>query len=282
MSSLKVGPVQEFAAMTPIEREGRSDDIAKLAAFLALGDVSHHRRYLFFVTMSKHSEIHIRQTRLDPSQEDMSTAEAWLGADETRRAHSFQFAKDRRRFIQRHAFLREVVAHYLGLPPAEVPLEIKQNKPPQVTGPASMTGLQLSMSSSDDQAVVSVAWHRRVGVDIERIRPGFEDAGIAKSFFSQAENAHLEALPAARIWARKEAYVKAIGLGLSHDLASFDVIRPDDNLTAKDEVLVNDRKVSGGHRPWLVKDVARVAGFALACCAEGNDWSITYRGDAEA
>ncbi len=239
--------------------------------------------------MSKHSEIHIRQTRLDPSQEDLSAAEAWLSADETRRAHSFRFAKDRRRFIQRHAFLREVVAHYLKLPPAEVPLEIKQNKPPQVTGPASMTGLQLSMSSSDDQAVVSVAWHRRVGIDIERIRPEFEDTGIAKSFFSQAENAHLEALPAARmrlaffrIWARKEAYVKAIGLGLSRDLASFDVICPDDNLTPKDEALVNDRKVSGGHRPWLVRDVARVSGFALACCAEGNDWSITYRSDATA
>lgn len=235
--------------------------------------------------MSKHSEIHIWQTRLDASQEDLSAAEARLGAGETRRAHSFRYAKDRRRFIQRHVYLREVVAHYLELPPAEVPLEIMQNEPPQVIGPASMAGLQLSMSSSDDQAVVSVAW-RRVGIDIERIRPEFEDTGIAKRFFSPAENVHLEALPAAqmplaffRIWARKEAYVKAIGLGLSRDLASFDVICPDDSLTSKDEALVNDRKVSEGNRPWLVRDVPRVSGFALACCAEGDDWSIAYHGD---
>ena len=40
MSSRKVGRAQEFAAMTPIERERRSFDIAKLAAFLASGDVS--------------------------------------------------------------------------------------------------------------------------------------------------------------------------------------------------------------------------------------------------
>jgi len=79
-----------------------------------------------------------------------------------------------------------------------------------------------------------------------------------------------------RIWVRKEAFVKAIGLGLAVDLSSFDVLPLDFGGGAKDHALVVDHRGSDEAVRWLLRDIPAPPGFALACCAEGADWSIVY------
>jgi 4'-phosphopantetheinyl transferase len=81
-----------------------------------------------------------------------------------------------------------------------------------------------------DYALIAIAQGRRVGVDVERIRPGISSFVIAQQYFSKAEVAELQALPIEQrvaaffdCWTRKEAYIKAQGLGLSLPLESFDV-----------------------------------------------------------
>ena len=61
-----------------------------------------------------------------------------------------------------------------------------------------------------------------VGVDIEFIDKSVASEEVAKRFFSMNEFATLEALPQSlrlegsfHCWARKEAYIKARGMGLS-------------------------------------------------------------------
>jgi 4'-phosphopantetheinyl transferase len=65
---------------------------------------------------------------------------------------------------------------------------------------------------------------------VERIRQGISSHVIAQQYFSKAEVAELQALPLEQrmsafftCWTRKEAYIKAQGLGLSLPLESFDV-----------------------------------------------------------
>lgn len=72
------------------------------------------------------------------------------------------------------------------------------------------------------------ARHRQIGADVEWIRPELAAFEIAERFFAPAEVPALVSLEgAARIraffarWTRKEAYIKAVGLGLSLDLDSF-------------------------------------------------------------
>jgi 4'-phosphopantetheinyl transferase len=78
--------------------------------------------------------------------------------------------------------------------------------------------------------LVAVTRERKVGIDVERIRQGISSHVIAQQYFSKSEVAELEALPLEQrvsafftCWTRKEAYIKAQGLGLSLPLESFDV-----------------------------------------------------------
>jgi len=95
--------------------------------------------------------------------------------------------------------------------------------------------LRFNVSHSEDLAVYAFALGREVGVDVEALRPMADSADIARSAFSAAEHrAFLALSPAERTegffncWTRKEAFIKALGEGLSHPLDTFDVtLEPD-------------------------------------------------------
>ena len=93
-----------------------------------------------------------------------------------------------------------------------------------------LSGIAFNLTHSEEIAVVAIAATDRIGVDIERLREVADAAAIARLFFSTIEQSMLSAVaPAERsrafvtCWTRKEAFVKALGYGLSVDLASFAV-----------------------------------------------------------
>jgi 4'-phosphopantetheinyl transferase len=96
----------------------------------------------------------------------------------------------------------------------------------------SLPGGQLAFNLSHSQQVALFAFCREtaVGVDVEQIRPMPDGEEIAARFFSADDNARFLAVPPAQrdlaffnCWTRKEAFIKAIGEGLSHPLDLFDV-----------------------------------------------------------
>jgi 4'-phosphopantetheinyl transferase len=110
-----------------------------------------------------------------------------------------------------------------------------------------------------------------VGIDIERADPRFAQEQIPERFFSPGEVAQLRSLPAHqqtaaffRCWTRKEAYIKARGLGLALALDSFDVsLGPNDPpafLRGVGDWSVQDLPL---------RDLGVPAGYAAAIVAEG-------------
>jgi 4'-phosphopantetheinyl transferase len=68
---------------------------------------------------------------------------------------------------------------------------------------------------------------RRVGIDVEYVCPDLANEGLAENFFAPAEAAAIRALPPHMQpeafftrWTRKEAYLKALGKGLSAERLS--------------------------------------------------------------
>jgi len=88
--------------------------------------------------------------------------------------------------------------------------------------------LQFNLSHSDGLAVYAISTQRRVGVDIEHVRP-IRHAGLLREF-SPSERSTIHLLPEDeqrkaffRLWTCKEAYVKANGQGMSLPFGSFDL-----------------------------------------------------------
>lgn len=175
-------------------------------------------------------EVHVWRHRLEQPQELHESYLRTLAEDERTRASRFHFDKHRRHFVAGRGFLRALLARYLDTTPEEVRFAYGPYGKPVLDGAHRESSLRFNASHSGDWAVYAFVQNHEVGVDVEHIKPDFETEGIAERFFSALEVQTLHALaeeekPAAffRCWTRKEAYIKAIGSGLSHPLDSFDV-----------------------------------------------------------
>jgi 4'-phosphopantetheinyl transferase len=168
--------------------------------------------------------------------------------------------------------LRHILAGYLGCAPAEIGFSYTAYGKPFLRN-EEKHGLRFNLSHSEDQALLAVTRGRVVGVDIEQIRPDFATEEIAKRFFSEREWKELRGLPAAerttaffRCWTRKEAFIKAVGEGLSFPLDAFAVsLAPGEPAALR--WLRTDKD---GARRWRLEDIAAPAGFLAALAVEGE------------
>ena len=177
-------------------------------------------------------DIHIWRVNLARPGAEVAALAPLLHPDEAARAARFHFARDRRRYTVARAALRLILGRYLGQPPAGINIGYaKHGKPHLPHHPA----LQFNLAHAHELALLALAPGRVVGIDLEyRLRPLPDRLPIAQRFFAPAEYAALQALPPAQQpaaflngWTRKEAFIKALGEGLTHPLNSFTVtLRP--------------------------------------------------------
>ncbi len=146
---------------------------------------------------------------------------AVLSPAERERADKFAFPHLRERYVAAHAVLRRLLGDYLRVEPASFRFEIA------VRGKPSLPGLPLhfNLSHTNDQGLLAVTRVAEVGVDIECLDRKLDRAGIAERFFSRAEADELASLPEeeqveafGNLWTRKEAWLKATGIGISEGL----------------------------------------------------------------
>ncbi|MGN6374500.1 MAG: 4'-phosphopantetheinyl transferase family protein [Sphingomonas sp.] len=163
--------------------------------------------------------------RLDVEAGEVARLHALLDADEQARAARFRFERDRRRFVVRRGRRRELLGQCVGAAPHELRFAADAFGKPRLLG----NELRFSSSHSGEHWAVA-AGGVDLGLDFERIEPAIDHRGLAAALFAPAEQAALNSLTGTAAvrgffdcWARKEAFVKAIGLGLSHPLDAFEV-----------------------------------------------------------
>ena len=150
-----------------------------------------------------------------------------LTGDERARAAAMPESR-RRCFVAARAVLRRLFAEH-GIDPS-VPLQYGAHGKPRLPGGAV---LRFSISHTGETACVATSLGAEIGVDIERCEGADDAAALMRRFFSAREAAALDALgPAERgrafyeTWTRREAVLKALGLGLGPDAESFAVSVP--------------------------------------------------------
>lgn len=191
-----------------------------------------------------------------------------LGADEARRGARLRVQARRQAYVYAHASLRLLLAQLLGdEPAASIALAVGPKGKPRLAREES--GIHFSISYRDGYAAVALG-SAPLGIDIELVRDGIDMGAIASRHFMPRERDCLAAAARSdmgshffRLWTRKEALVKAAGVGID-GLASVSVL-------ARVASLADDH---GNLQRYCVHDLAVPADYALALAvridAEGN------------
>jgi 4'-phosphopantetheinyl transferase len=224
-------------------------------------------------------ELHVWLASIELASERLDELERTLSADEIARAERFYFQHDRRRFVGRRGILRAILANYLETKPSGLRFVYNEFGKPGLEVSQETGSLSFNLSHSGELVLIAVAIDRDVGVDIEFIDNSVPFEEVAKRVLSVNEIAALEALPESlrpagffNCWARKEAYVKALGMGLSIPLNSFDV-----SLVRGETVTSVESANSSDTSNWKIENLSIDSRYAAAVSAAGRDWNVVRR-----
>jgi 4'-phosphopantetheinyl transferase len=173
-------------------------------------------------------EVHLWSAPLDAAEEFLRTCETLLSPDERDRAARFRAGPLRNRYIAGRGTLRTLLGRYYQADPAEIALVYQPRGKPELAAPWNARGLEFSLSHSGDLALFAFTLGWPIGVDVEAVRPMENAAGLLERFFSADEIAQWRRAAPERQelvffqgWTRKEAWLKAVGSGLSFPLNEF-------------------------------------------------------------
>lgn len=209
-------------------------------------------------------EIHIWTFPINATDDVVARLQRVLDAEEVQRAARFRFNHPRESFVVAHGVLRYLLGRYLKAHPSEVRFVYGSKGKPAL---ALQSNIEFNLTHSGGLAVIALTLDREIGVDVEQIRSMPDREGIANRFFCVEEASEILALPQAErerafycCWTRKEAYIKAIGDGLSTPLDEFRVtVQPD--ALARFVHIAHD---AGAAVAWMLHDLRLDPGYAAA------------------
>lgn len=225
-------------------------------------------------------EIGVYWTTIDVTAAELATAEASVDAATLARARRMHRPDDGRRILLAHALLRQVLGRAVGRPPSELVLDRRcascgatdHGRPSLAGGPSF--GLS---HGGEVVAVALAAPEASVAIDVEGTQPPERWEAVRRHAFTEADWLATAADPGPQrtaLWARKEALVKAMGLGLELPLTRLHLAATGAALSA---VTVDAGDPAAPSGPWLVGDVDLAAAHHAAVALRGDladDWEI--------
>jgi 4'-phosphopantetheinyl transferase len=223
-------------------------------------------------------DVHVWRAELDQPVEILQALQRLLSPDESERAHRFHFRKHREHFIVARGVLRTLLGNYLRMEPSQLRFSYTAYGKPALAGiREEQPPLRFNLSHSGELALYGFTRGREIGLDLEFRREDFASEQIAEHFFSAREVEMLRALPLQlktegffNCWTRKEAYIKAVGLGLSLPLDQFDV-----SLAPQEPVaLLRTGDDESEAARWSLKALTPAEGYSAALAVEGHGWHL--------
>ncbi|CAO3427790.1 4'-phosphopantetheinyl transferase family protein [Azospirillum doebereinerae] len=209
----------------------------------------------------------------------LESLRALLSDDERERAGRFAMERLSNRFVLRRGLLRVLLGRCAGRAPEGLRFDYGSHGKPSLPG-----GPSFNLADSDDVVAIGVTPAGGIGVDIERLRVIESADDIAERFFHASEHATLAALPPDRrdegfllAWTRKEAFIKAAGVGLSMPLDQFAVTVTPGGPVAVLSIDEPLRADVGTPEEWALFDRRILPGTIAAVAARGAGWMVETR-----
>ncbi|MFA6229101.1 MAG: 4'-phosphopantetheinyl transferase superfamily protein [Rhodanobacter sp.] len=169
-------------------------------------------------------EVRVLLFDTQPFSAHAPSAHGLLDAAERVRAAQFRFERDRLVYIMAHATWRVLLAACLKVGLDDLPLVTAPSGQPQLPD----TGMSTSLSHSGSWVAIAICGAESVGIDIEKVPPRTRLSELIRTICTPLEEVQLMALgETARetallaLWTRKEALLKAFGVGLAQAMTTL-------------------------------------------------------------
>lgn len=169
--------------------------------------------------------VHLWFATLEKLQPRMEAYHELLDPVEQDRAARFRYKHDRERFILGHGLLRSLLGQYLKRDGSLIRLARGPFGKPYL----ERKKLHFNFSDTKDAILIGLTSGHELGVDIETLAREVDHAAVSEHYFTRPEIAVIQRSGAdARsrfldFWTRKEAVLKASGVGIMEDLRSLRV-----------------------------------------------------------
>ncbi len=223
--------------------------------------------------------VHVWKIPLDAGHETLERLRTTLDTRELQRASRFRFRADERRFIIGRSVLRIILSRYTDIAPNRITFLYNSNGKPVLPDHPSTRAIHFNISHSGELALVGICYNRQVGIDIERLDRKVRIQAIADRYFSLEESEAIRSLPTEqqrlaffRCWTAKEAYLKALGVGLYGTLNNLRVpicYGDTPSLTR----FVNTNAANGS---WTIKPLDVGKNYVATLALEGDNGQLSF------
>jgi 4'-phosphopantetheinyl transferase len=199
-----------------------------------------------------------------------------LDQEELARAAQLSFERDRSRFIQTHAIVRQILANYCDTDAATLTFSRNGYGKPNLVLRANCPRLQFSFSHSGSCCLLAVRLDHPIGVDVEKIRDFPQAIEIAQSYFAPAES---KALASLRDMAQRDAFFVL----WTHKEAAVNLRRLEFDLRPADGPrLVSWDGDCSVAQTWSTFRIDPVAGYVAAVASRNPIGSLTLHNWSDA
>jgi 4'-phosphopantetheinyl transferase len=212
---------------------------------------------------------------LDRPEPEVAALAVVLSPEERGRVGGQRFERHRRRFTVCRAALRQILAGRVGGSAESVTISLGEHGKPCVAN-----GPPFNVAHSYELALIAVnSGAQDVGVDLERIAPDREVGRLASRYLSPVEREALGLLPDDErgaafhwCWTAKEACLKAVGVGLTEPLDSFDV-----SVDMEAPPILTANRGPLGEGPWTLRRLYVADGYAATLAVAAGECDVRER-----
>lgn len=177
------------------------------------------------------SELHIWRINLDNVNYQFKYPISLLSSEEIKRSKQFIFDRDCHCYQVTHSMKRLILANYLDCDPQCLHFKIESYGKPALANLQTPLKIQFNISHSRDLILIAITVEDPIGIDIEYNDKKRSIESLGETIFSPSEKKFFLTLKSQRekeetffrCWTRKEAFLKAIGIGLGQDLTNISV-----------------------------------------------------------
>lgn len=205
-----------------------------------------------------------------------------LSVEENQRQQRFHSTKDQHSYLVSHALVRKVLSMYCDIAPEQWLFAFNQHgKPeisPEILAALDCPPIKFNLSHTAGLSACVVSLNDACGVDVENIQRKNKLLSIAGRMFAEQELETLRDIPDDEMrnkffdyWTLREAYVKALGSGLSGSSKQFYFnIKPHDGAVRTAEICFTD-KASGVNNAWQFALLKPSTDHTIAVALQSSD-----------